>query len=103
MTNKLLSFHNYPPAIIPSLPTRPAAARPGCQNLTQAGKLEQAGLEAGIGRSWEAGIPRPWVPCTLGRTPSSKLEEAGPPHNYYGIISIFKLFLNKIFILIIII
>jgi hypothetical protein len=55
------------------------------------------------GTSWEAGIPRPWVPCALGRTPSSKLEEAGSPHNYCGIIFIFKLFLNKIFILIIII
>ena len=45
MTNKLLSSYNYPPAIPPS---RPCRIIPGCQNLTQAGKLEQAGLEAGI-------------------------------------------------------
>jgi hypothetical protein len=43
--------------------------------LTQAGKLEQAGLEAGIGRSWKAGIPRSRVLCTLDRISSSKLEE----------------------------
>lgn len=47
MTNKLLSSYNYPPA--PS-PRGHAALLPGCQNLTQAGKLEQAGkfLRAGI-------------------------------------------------------
>ena len=67
MTNKLLSFHNHPPAILPSLPTHPTAARPGCQNLTQAGKLEQAGLEAGTDR--EAGIPRPWGPAPWAAHP----------------------------------
>ena len=62
MTNKLLSLYNYPPAIPPTLPSRPCRALPGCQNLTQAGKLEQAGLEAGTGReAGGPGCPAPWA------------------------------------------
>ena len=69
MTNKLLSLYIYLPAIIPSLPSHPTAARPGCQNLTQAGKLEQAGLEAagkleyrgpGCLAPWAAHPPASW-------------------------------------------
>ena len=62
MTNKLLSFYNYPPAIPPTLPHGRAALLPGCQNLTQAGKLEQAGKfpRAGGPAPWAAHPPASW-------------------------------------------